>query len=604
MAATKLALGKGGLPVKLPKTTDDLTRWARDRVSECFVSVEKRRDLNRSYTNIFYSGAADGSEAKHNKVFNHVDKLSSYLFSPAEVRFVVDFDGSDQPLWRRKAEVAARHINRLFSRKAVDTSVSEAVLWSLVKGVTLMRLNWGHSGFEPWVIQPDFFGVMNEAESTLERQECFAVTTLMTEPALERLLTDNPRRREIMNRIGGAYDASSLAELQNSAPNFTVFGGGTWPNGGIGVPGVSVPPVSQTGLAGVLSAQSGPMLSPEVQSRLIEFHEIWAWDDDRDDWTTVQFAEPGLIFEGRYQRRNLTGVRGEQPFVKFCSNEVPNYFWGRSEIANIAYLQRLLNARIDNIDEMYRKAANPARSFRGFSGLTTEKAKALQTAGAVLTDGAPASTTAIDTHRPEIPQGYIEYIARIEGWFDEAGGFTAILSGQGEPGVRAGTHANTLLRTSTPRLRDRALLVEKQVAQIGDLAFHLTAAKDATVFTVPSTTPVKGGVLGSIMKLVGGTEEQEEFTLSQLPKDASVLVDSHTSSPAFSGEAEQKAFALHQRGAVGPEDLIRLTHPPMEDELIENLRLRQAGQERQMEELKQVDPEAWAKAMSQRGRGH
>ena len=591
--------------MKLPAKTDDLISWTRERIEECFVSVESRRALYRDFKNIFYTGTRDGSGAKHNKVFAHVDKLSSYLFSPAEVRFALDFHDVDHALWKKKAEVAGRHLNRLVSRRRIDTTISEAVLWSLVKGVTIARVNWGHGGFEPWVIQPEFFGVMNESEPSLDRQECFCVTSLITEAALGRLLNNNPRRNEIMSRIGGSFDSSQLREMGGSGGGgFGVVGGGTWPNGGIGVPGLSTSPSPQMASAS-LAVQMGPMLAPEVEARLIELHELWVWDDDGDDWTTIQYAEPGLIFEGRYQRRNLSGVKGEHPFVRFCSNEVPNYFWGRSEIAGVALLQMMLNARIDNVDALYRLAANPPRTFRGFSGLTPEKAKALQTAGSVLTDGAPASTTAIDTMKSEIPQGYMEYIRAIENWFDEAGGFTAILSGQGEPGVRAGTHANTLLRTSTPRLRDRALLVEKQCAEVGDLAFHLLAAKDATVFTVHAPTPPKGGVMGMIAKLTQAeSPDEEQFLLAQLPKDASVVVDSHTSSPAFSGEAEAKAFQLHRSGAISPEDLLRLTHPPMEDELIANLRERQAGQSRQMEELKETDPEAWAKAMSHTGGRH
>lgn len=585
--------------MKLPKTTEELIPWVRDRVEECFVSVESRRRVYREYRDIFYTGSGAGEQAsKHNKVFSHIDKLSSYLFSPAEVRYTLDFQDSDSPLWKRKAEVAGKHLNRLFSRRRVDIALAEANMWSLVKGCTVMRVNWSHGGFEPWVIQPEFFGVMNEAEPTLDRQEAFCVTTMLTESALERLLTNHPRRREIMSRIGQAFDASMLAEMQ-SGGGFSVFGGGSWPNGGIGIPGISTPAVTQQGMADVLGAQMGPILAPEVQARLIELHELWVWDDDRDDWTTIQYAEPGLIFEGRYQRRNLTGVKGEHPFVRVCSNEVPNYFWGRSEIAGVAVLQKMLNARIENVDAIYRMQANPSRIFRGFSGLTADKAKALLSPGSILTDSNPASTTSVDTTAPQIPQGYLEYIREIVNWFDEAGGFTAILSGQGEPGVRAGTHANTLLRTSTPRLRDRALLLEKQVAEVGDLCFHLLAAKDATTFDVPSHQAAKGGLMGAIVRMLAPDRpDDESFLLSQLPKDVSVVVDSHTSSPAFSGEAEQKAFALFKDGAIGVEDLIRLSHPPMEDELIAAYRDREAGKERMLAELKEVDPEAWAKAVS------
>jgi hypothetical protein len=285
--------------------------------------------------------------------------------------------------------------------------------------------------------------------------------------------------------------------------------------------------------------------------------------------------------------------------VRFCSNEVPNYFWGRSEIANVWKTQSMLNGRIDNVDKMYRQNADPARSFRGFSGLTEAKARALLSPGAVLTDGAPSGTTAIDTHKSEIPQGYLQYLSMIEGWFDEAGGFTAMTNGQGEPGVRAGVHANTLLRTSTPRLRDRALLVEKQVAKVGEVCFSLLEAKDPTVLRAEVGRAGSNFFQRLLALIMGGaSDEVEEFTLAQLPDDCSVVVDSHTSSPAFSGEAEQKAFMLHRSNAIDNIDLIRLTHVPNEDRLIENERERQKDHAKLMMELRKQDPEAWAKAMS------
>lgn len=565
--------------MKLPRSADDLVRFTREVVDECLISRESRKSLYRSLTSIFYTGSDDGNPAKHNRAFSHVDKLSSYLFSPAEVRFTLEFEGSTSGKWKHMAETAARQLNRNFARSKADTSFSEANVWSLVKGVALQRINWGRGTLEPWVIQPEFFGVLREDISDLDRQDAFVVTSYLTESALRRVLASHVDRDQITRLVGAAFDSAAAAEIESFGPGVS-FGTG-YPNLPINIPGITTPSPAAQGRVDFLSQQPSAMLAPDVASRLVRLDELWVWDDVREDYTTILFVEPGILLEGKYQRRNLTGVAGEHPFRRVCSNEVPNYFWGRSELANIAQLQRMLNARIENVDKLYRLQADPPRAFRGFSGLTSDKARALLSPGSILVDGAPSGTTSIDTFKPEIPQGYLEYISQIDRWYDEAGGFTAILSGEGEPGVRAGTHANTLLRTSTPRLRDRALQIEKQVADVGELCWHIMAAKDATVYS-----DGQGG----------------EFTLGQLPDDVSVQVDSHTSSPAFSGDAEQKAFALHKAGAIGPEDLIRAVHVPMEDELISNLRSREAAQARRLEELKAVDQDAWAKAAF--GSGH
>jgi hypothetical protein len=195
----------------------------------------------------------------------------------------------------------------------------------------------------------------------------------------------------------------------------------------------------------------------------------------------------------------------------------------------------------------------PSRAFTGFSSITDEKARILNSPGGILTD-AQAPNAKIDTLTPNMPPNAMEYIAMIKKTFEEAGGFTAMTSGQGEPGVRSGAQAQTMLRTSSPRLRDRALVVEDQCAKLGDLCFRLSQVKDARVFTQP--------------KAKGLFKQVNEFILSQLPDDTQISVDSHTSSPAFSGDNQQLAFALAARGAIDGEALIKMTHPPYQDELV------------------------------------
>ena len=140
--------------------------------------------------------------------------------------------------------------------------------------------------------------------------------------------------------------------------------------------------------------------------------------------------------------------------------------------------------------------------------------------------------------------------------FDEVGGFTKILSGEGESGVRAGVHAGTLLRTSTHRLRERALTVEKQCSTFATKALKMAAAKDAAVIAPRG-------------------DAKQAFLLSTLPCDATVSVDSHTSSPAFVDDNRQLAVMLAKAEAIDGESLIEMTHPQNEDFLVEKYRQRQ-----------------------------
>ena len=61
-------------------------------------------------------------------------------------------------------------------------------------------------------------------------------------------------------------------------------------------------------------------------------------------------------------------------------------------------------------------------------------------------------------------------------------------------------------------------------------------------------------------------------------------MDSHTSSPAFSGDNAQLAFALAGRGAIDGEALIKMTHPPYQDELILSYRQREEAKAQFMQQ--------------------
>ena len=154
---------------------------------------------------------------------------------------------------------------------------------------------------------------------------------------------------------------------------------------------------------------------------------------------------------------------------------------------------------------------------------------------------------------PDLPQDAYEQLDTLIRYFDDIAGFSPIMQGMGEAGVRAGMHATSLQRTASARIRDRALKVERQCAELGELCFEVMRNKDPTAYG----------------------KEDEEYLLAQCPEDRQVKVDSHTSSPAFVEDQRQLAFALARSGAITPEGLILLTNPPMMDQLLLMLKKKQ-----------------------------
>lgn len=539
--------------MKIPRDPDGLKRFAQETIQECLVSQARRRTQAQTWRQLYYTGTASSRASKHNKCYSLLDKLESFLFSPAEVRFSIDINSDEMETFGEISETAARYLNQEFARVHGGTNCGlefgRAVGVGLMDGCAFIKPTWRNGRFRAHLIRQSFLGVLREDLTSLDEQEAFTHTQYHTKASFERLLRNHPDKKEIIARVQSAYRQADEDTIGDSYLREIV-------SGGLQPISITGTPSGQYGNVQIFAAPPQPMLAPEVQSELIAVHDLWVYDDEKNDWVTIRVADPDVIIEGRLKLENLGDVPGRHPFIKVCPNEVEGYFWGRSELANIAALQEILNQRIDDVDDIFRQQAKPPRAFSGFSGITQEKALALLSAGGTLTE-AQSVGGKVENLAPQMPQMALDYLVALERWMDEAAGFSAILSGEGEAGVRAGAQAQTLIRTASPRMKDRSLIVEAQCAEFGDKCFAMAQLKNPRVFRTP-----KG----------------KAFTLAQIPEGARAVVDSHTSSPAFQGDYLNIAFALQKAGAIDTATLIAMAHPPREDELIQKAKEREEAE--------------------------
>jgi len=162
-------------------------------------------------------------------------------------------------------------------------------------------------------------------------------------------------------------------------------------------------------------------------------------------------------------------------------------------------------------------------------------------------------------------------------------GFPEILQGKGESGVRAGAHADTLVKTSSPPLRDRALQVERELALAADLSLTIKEAKDASRYWTNAES------LETIKK--------STFLLTDLPDDWRVTVDSHSGSPIFANESAQLVTYAHKSGVVDGEYVIDNTALPNKDEAKIRLKEKQKQQQQLMQSLIKQNPEVGEKIL-------
>lgn len=528
--------------MRLPKRR--IGPWAREIIDECYASREGRRDLNNMWNAYFYAGSSDGVTTVYNRTFSHIDRLASFLFSPTDARYALEGDAADDPEMLAILEAGGRYLNREIHRTNSDLQFAAAVNWALVKGAVLIKQLWGHEGLEPWLVQPEQFGVLREDIADLDRQDAFVESTYMTKSAFARTLVDHPQRKRILDEVEQVMRPLGDENPPNDNYLMQIVVGGTGP--------VSTTQSTGNAMANFSSVPK-PMLAPNVAQKIIRLDELWVVDDERQDYTTIRMVQD-LVIEGEDRHRNLSGVKGEHPYTKVCPNETDGYFWGLSEIACVYKLQELLNSQIRKLQEVTALKADPPRAFIGFSGMTPEKYNTLRRPGGMLSEDTPNAK--IENLAPDVPpELLIERIKETIAWFDDVAGFTPILMGQGDQGVRSQAQAATLARNSSPRMRDRALLVERQAVEFGEYSLKLLAAKEADVHQ---------------------TEKKTQFMLSHLPEGYRTTIDSHTSSPAFQEDTRNLALALRKMQVIDDESTLNLVHPPHEDTLV--LRARQKAE--------------------------
>jgi hypothetical protein len=542
------------MALKIPDAKDKgapLEEWAKEIIDECMGSSQERGTIYTRAGQYYYQGTGDSRAAIYNKTKPFVDKLSGFLMQPTDVRFQVTYDSGEPQDVLDRAQLVGEKLSDDFLNTNSDVTFAEATTWSLVNGCNLIKVRPDGYSFKIAPVHPQNFGVLSETIVGLDEQEAFCHVSFPTISRLRTILRDigHPDEDDIIAAVLEARPTDRDEEPETYFHQMVV--------GGMQDVGSESSSPSAAGIVNVFPTPT-PWQPQKKISRTVRHCELWVKDRDRgDDYTVIQciYGNPTIIIEGSVTRRNLSRVPGHSSFVKLQPQTTPGYFWGRSIIADIQMLQDLLNKRLRDLKVMWDRNVNAPQALAGFTSVTTEMYYKIINEGGFLNDPNPNAKATKLTEPPD--PHYLEELQFIFQLFDEASGFSPIMSGQGEPGVRAGVHAQTLVRTSSPRLIDQAARIERQLADVGYLGLRIQQAMDPFVYKTDSGT---------------------EFFLTQLPEGFQVIVDSHSASPAFAEDNRQLAIALARAGAVDAEDLIHMLHPPGARMLLSRLRQREKQQ--------------------------
>jgi hypothetical protein len=566
--------------IPIPTGERELIAFANEMAEICRVSQGMRAAYYRLLNTIAETGRYDGTKSLINMMNAHLERTASHLFSPVELKFALDFDNAYKADTIKKGDVAAKHLTRQWEKTSTDQMFGQGVFEGLKYGLCLMKQWPKRDGadkisYEKKLVMPWNFGVYREDEGDINNQEVLCETSTLTMSEVWQRIWSFPNAKKLYDQIGSHSKAGTMGDSPDSffhqvlstSQIQTGVAGATRP-----LPG---------GIVQLANDPNYAIMGPTVGSPVVKMHELWVKGED--DYKVIQIIEPDILIS-RFKLSNLLIENSRlQPYRPIQPNPVANWFWGRSELVDLIEPQGLLSTWADDIKRLFGLQIDKILAFSGENNITDELYGQMRSAGYANL----GMNGKVEDLTPQMPPEAITMLKFVIEMINTLGSFPDIMQGKGESGVRAGTHANTLLKTASPTLRDRALLIERQCATCADLTMTLMEAKEDRKFWV------------------NPDNMEDNFMLTDLPEDWRVTVDSHSSSPIFADEAQQLIFALRKVGDVDGEYAIDNLPLPNKESAKASLRERKkAGQQMQKELFGQLSPEGKDKAIEKMLGGH
>lgn len=535
----------------IPKNPAERETFYLDLIQKCEVSLEERKsDYSSLRSHYLFGAGPEESPAIYNKIYPHIDQLTSFLYSAETTRFSINFGADVPPTEHKKIPALTQALNDEWLNSNADQVFSIALTWALCYNSTFIKLIY-NKGIHPYMVEPGAMGVLREDVPHLDRQEAFKQKYYITKSELLARLYSHPNRDSIMKRITASYN----------------------------------PPISDIpdGVGRIVMSQTNPNIYGTVNLDLygmnrykarvaedtVEMTELWLWNDETEDYQVVTIANPDVVIYDREGEKVF--LKGECPFIQICPNPQYDYFWGQSEVQRLILLQEMRNRRMTEILDLLSKQVAPPTALIGFTGILDEKNFALNRAGGLLSTDMPNAK--VEKLAPTIPQDLYSSVREIDNMFEEASGIVSVLQGRGETGVRSSGHASQLARLGSSRAKKRALIVEDALEKVSTMYLKLMQVYDDTHFTD-----------------VEGTR----FIAEQFTNNYVVKVDAHSNSPIFTEDLRQLAFNLYKAQAIDKESLLDLLEPPMKQQLKDRLKKM---------EIKQAAVAAAQQAQEQAKRG-
>ena len=531
----------------IPNDTIERAKFYEELIRQCAASRMDRFNFYQVLRNYYLFGSADSKGAPYNKIRSTLNTLISFIYSPDTMRFSLQL-GTEASLDDiHKAVPLSKEVSERWRVSKIHIVFGLAVRWAHVYGITLIKTIWRDGGIRGYFVEPHQFGVLREDIMELDDQEAFTHHYTITKTQLDSQLKGNPRRPQIMGRVGRSM-TDTLPLLSTGLQRLLVGS----PVGG--VPGSVAIPGAGNMVEGGMSGR-GPVYdyAPHVEAELVDMCDLYVWDDENEDYQVVTRGSPDVII---YDRPSswLGHVKGMSPFTPIRPDfELYDYFWGDSFCAGLTWLQDWRTERTLDVRQLLRKQFDPPMSITGGVGIAEEKLLALRMPGGRV--NFPTPNAKVDVHAPSMPSETFAEMNQIDNMFDDQAGLGHVLQGKGEAGVRSRGQADLMARLGSARPKERAVAIEESAEALAGRILRLVQDHSEQRFQ----TVVEGHEL--------------TFTAEQFTRDFEVKVDGHSSSPIFVEDRKHDAITLREQKAIDRETLLDMFDPPNLQDLKERLKM-------------------------------
>ena len=542
----------------------------------CTASQPDRMHLYEKRRRYYLFGQNSGGFVKLNRLKSHINLVKSFLYSQDGAAYSIAAPASaDDQMVAKYLAIEDDH-NEEFTDSGLAGVFGLALLWAMVYDTMIVKTGWNETGETDLfgeLVFPWSFGVYREDSPSGSSQPAMVHTFMLDyDDAVERL-----------KRAGKADQIPNLQTLSEEVDS--------------GLPAaVTQLIIGATGgenLAGNIVGQINPdyegqpNYKPRVDAPMVRFNEATVFDSDADDWRTFHMLQPGILLDD--SRETISALKkdagkkvkwasdtnyflkGEHPYTAITPFGLSDYWWGESHLEDLIPLQNWSNERLDQINELLERQADPAKSFTGFMSIDEAKASAWGGPGSWVFDQIPGAKA--EQHPPQMPEDLFAEFSEIGNLMLEVSGLTEGIVGRGERNVRGAGHHKELKITGGGRIRDVAISLERPLCRLGDLALKLRAKNDDSQIS---------------------TEEAGNFVLAQVLEgnNHTMRIAGHSHSPLFTSETTEKAAMLLKAQAIDAEWFARLIRPPQLANILHALhrRLKAAAAQKQADMAAGIAP--------------